>query len=48
MSEMEKPDIPPAFILVAIVLQVGVCVLIHLAIQRRLSRPAHISVPGAA
>jgi len=48
MGEAEKRTIPTAFILTAIVLQVGVCILILLAIQRRLARPVHAPVAGAA
>jgi ABC-type transport system involved in multi-copper enzyme maturation permease subunit len=48
IGEMEKPTIPPAFITLAIALQVGVCVLILLAIQRRLARPVHAPVAGVA
>jgi hypothetical protein len=48
IGEMDKPDIPSAFILAGMALQVGVCVLILLAIQRRLARPVHAPVAGAA
>ncbi|MGD1102430.1 MAG: hypothetical protein ABSA59_10220 [Terriglobia bacterium] len=48
IGEAEKRTIPTGFILAAIVLQVGVCVLILLAIQRRLGRPVHAPVAGAA
>jgi ABC-type transport system involved in multi-copper enzyme maturation permease subunit len=48
IAEMDKPDIPHVFILAGIALQVGVCVLILLAIQRRLARPVHAPVAGTA
>ena len=48
IAEMDKPDIPSAFIFAGIALQVGICVLILLAIQRRLARPVHAPVAGAA
>jgi hypothetical protein len=48
LGEMVKPTIPPAFITTAIALQVGICVLILLAIQRRLARPVHAPVASAA
>jgi hypothetical protein len=47
-GEMEKPTIHPVFIAVGIALQVGICVLILVAIQRRLDRPVHAPVAGAA
>ena len=46
VSELDNPRIPVAFILVGIALQVGVCVLILLAIQKRLARPVHAPVAG--
>ena len=48
IAEMDKPDIPSAFILTGIALQVGICVLILLAIQRRLARPVHVPLAEAA
>jgi hypothetical protein len=48
LGEADKRTIPSAFIIVAIALQMGICVLILLAIQRRLARPAHAPVAGAA
>jgi len=48
MAEMEKPDIPSGFIFGGIVLQVGICVLILLAIQRRLARPVQVPAASAA
>jgi hypothetical protein len=46
VSELDNPRIPVAFILVGIALQVGVCVLILLAIQKRLARPVHAPLAG--
>jgi hypothetical protein len=48
LGDMVKWESPSLFILAGIGLQLGICVLILLAIQRRLSRPAHIPVAGAA
>jgi hypothetical protein len=48
IGEMEKPTGLAGFILAAIALQTGICVLILLAIQRRLNRPVHAPVAGAA
>jgi hypothetical protein len=48
IGEMIKWKSPSLFILAAIALQVGICVLILLAIQRRLNRPVHAPVAGAA
>jgi hypothetical protein len=44
IRELDKPDIPAAFILAGVALQVGICVLILLAIQERLARPVHAPV----
>jgi hypothetical protein len=48
LAEGSERTIPSAFILVAIALQAGICVLILLAIQRRLSRPVHAAAAGGA
>ena len=46
VSELDNPRIPAAFIVAGIALQVGICVLILLAIQKRLARPVHAPVAG--
>lgn len=48
VTETDKPVIPSAFTLTGMGLQLVVCVLILLAIQRRLARPVHAPVAGAA
>ena len=48
LGEIEKLDVPLTFILAAAILQTGICVLLLLAIQRRLARPVHIPVAEAA
>jgi len=48
IGELEKPTGLAGFILAAIALQAGICVLILLAIQRRLDRPVHPPVAGVA
>jgi hypothetical protein len=47
LSQLEKPAHNPTIILVTIALQLGVCVLILTAIQRRLARPALIAAASA-
>ncbi len=48
IGALDKPDIPSAFIFAGIALQVAVCVLILLAIQRRLDRPVYAPLASAA
>jgi len=48
LGEEAKRTIPSMFIFAGIALQVGICVLILLAIGRRLARPVHAPVAGAA
>ncbi len=48
IGDMGKSAVSPLFILAGIALQVGIYVLILLAIQRRLARPVHAPVAGAA
>ena len=47
-GEMVRDRRAPGFVLAAIALQLGICALILLAIQRRLARPVHAPVAGAA
>ena len=48
IGEFEKPAGFAGFILASIAFQVAICVLILLAIDRRLARPVHAPVAGAA
>ncbi len=48
VTELEKPTIPAAFVLVGIALQGGICALILLAIHKRLGRPVRVIVAGEA
>ncbi len=47
-GEIQGPSRYPVFVLAAIALQLGICALILFAIQRRLARPVHAPVAGAA
>ena len=47
LDQIEKPSSAPTIILIAISLQLGVCVLILVAIQKRLARPVHIAAASA-
>ena len=48
VGDANLPGIPTGFILAAIALQSGISVLILIAIERRLNRPVHAPVAGAA
>jgi len=48
LGQIEKPATTPTIILVAISLQLGVCVLILVAIHKRLARPVHVPATSAA
>ncbi len=46
LGEIQRPS-APTIMLVAMALQLGVCVLILVAIQKRLARPVHIAAASA-
>ncbi len=47
LGEIQKPS-APTIALVAMALQLGVCILILIAIQKRLARPVHVAAASAA